>query len=54
MAPLRDALGLTMAQAVAALISYELAPVVDEAPEGVFDPQPGIAGTVGSTRRPRT
>lgn len=33
-----DALGLTMAQAVAALISYELATVVDEAPEGVFDP----------------
>ncbi|MEX0796559.1 MAG: SEC-C domain-containing protein [Acidimicrobiia bacterium] len=34
-----DALGLTMGQAVAALISHELATIVDEALEDVFDLQ---------------
>lgn len=32
-----EALGLTMGQAIAALIGHELATVVDEAPESVFD-----------------
>lgn len=34
-----DALGLTMGQAVAGLLNHELATVVGEAPEGVFDLQ---------------
>jgi hypothetical protein len=40
-----DALGLTMGQAVAGLISHELTTVVQ--------PPTGIAGTGGWTRRPR-
>ncbi len=34
-----DVLGVTMGQGVGALISYELATVVDEAPEAMFDLQ---------------
>lgn len=37
-----DALEMTMGQAVAELITHELATVVDEAPEGVFDLQSAL------------
>ena len=55
-----EALGLTMGQAIAGLIGHELATVVDEAPDRVFDLQSeledraiGARGSGRSARRPR-